>query len=79
MQSLVQDMVQDDPMKRPTIDEVVRRFSEIWKTLSWWKLRSRLVDKEKRVGSMSKMFKVTMPFVHMFSYVLTFSPAVPLP
>ena len=42
MVPLVNDMVQDDPTKRPTIDEVVKRFEEIRRSLPWWKLRSRL-------------------------------------
>ncbi|KAJ6496860.1 hypothetical protein DFH09DRAFT_945771 [Mycena vulgaris] len=40
MRPLVSDMVQDDPAKRPTIDEVVARFDEIRAGLSSWKLRS---------------------------------------
>lgn len=35
-------MVQDDPSKRPQIVEVVRRLELIRKSLSWWKLRSRI-------------------------------------
>lgn len=42
MVPLVNDMVQDDPTKRPTMDEVVSRFSEIKNKLSMWKLRSRI-------------------------------------
>ncbi|KAI0294563.1 kinase-like domain-containing protein [Russula brevipes] len=41
IEALVTDMVQDDPAKRPTMDEVVTRFSEIGSKLSTWKLRSR--------------------------------------
>ncbi|KAJ6507345.1 hypothetical protein C8R47DRAFT_1209253 [Mycena vitilis] len=45
MRPLVDDMVQDDPMKRPKIDSdetaIVARFAEmIQKGLSSWKLRS---------------------------------------
>ncbi|KAF8471469.1 kinase-like domain-containing protein [Russula ochroleuca] len=42
MKPLVADMVQEDPMKRPTMDEVVNRFTEIKNKLSTWKLRSRM-------------------------------------
>ncbi|TFK74330.1 hypothetical protein BDN72DRAFT_81540 [Pluteus cervinus] len=38
---LINDMVQNDPAKRPTMDEVVKRFEEICKEHSSWKLRSR--------------------------------------
>ena len=40
MEHLVTDMVQNDPTKRPTMDEVVTRFSEIRGDLNTWKLRS---------------------------------------
>ncbi|KAJ6538853.1 hypothetical protein DFH09DRAFT_1090287 [Mycena vulgaris] len=41
MDELVSDMVQVDPTTRPTMDDVVRRFSKIKAGLSEWKLRSR--------------------------------------
>ncbi|KAJ7354603.1 hypothetical protein DFH08DRAFT_855393 [Mycena albidolilacea] len=43
MRPLVDDMVQADPAKRPTIDEVVARFADIRRGLSGWKLRSTLL------------------------------------
>ena len=43
IQPLITDMVQEDPVKRPTMDEVVTRFSEIQDKFSTWKLRSRMV------------------------------------
>ena len=42
MQPLIADMVQEDPAKRPNMDEVVTRFAEIRNKLSTWKLRSRM-------------------------------------
>jgi hypothetical protein len=47
MEALVTDMVQDDPSSRPTMDEVVSRFSEIGGKLSSWKLRSRIARKKE--------------------------------
>ncbi|KAJ7680967.1 hypothetical protein DFH06DRAFT_1265694 [Mycena polygramma] len=47
MRPLVDDMVQDDPTKRPKIDEVVARFAEIQKGLSSWKLRYRVIEKKE--------------------------------
>ena len=40
-------MVQEDPGKRPNMDEVVSRFSEIKKKLSTWKLRSRIARRDE--------------------------------
>ncbi|KAH7903355.1 hypothetical protein BJ138DRAFT_1168237 [Hygrophoropsis aurantiaca] len=51
LEGLVADMVQDDPNKRPTIDEVVSRFDTICKGLSSWKLRSRVVPKGENIIS----------------------------
>jgi hypothetical protein len=45
MKPLVDDMVQEDPQKRPTMDEVVARFTDLQGTLSSWKLRSRVVPR----------------------------------
>ena len=45
MEHLVTDMVQNDPTKRPTMDEVVTRFSEIRGKLNTWKLRSGITRK----------------------------------
>lgn len=47
MQPLVDDMVQDDPTKRPKVDEVVSRFLAIEGKLSTWKLRSRIVRRDE--------------------------------
>ncbi|KAI0320057.1 kinase-like domain-containing protein [Amylostereum chailletii] len=47
MKPLIADMVQVDMAKRPTMDEVVTRFHKIRDGLSWWKLRSRLVERKE--------------------------------
>lgn len=43
MRELVTDMLDKDPQKRPTMDEVVSRFDTIVKGLSWYKLRSPVI------------------------------------
>ena len=40
-------MVQEDPEKRPNLDEVVSQFSEIKSKLRTWKLRSRIARKHE--------------------------------
>lgn len=42
MELLVADMVKTNPARRPTMDRVVARFSEIRSKLSTWKLRLRM-------------------------------------
>lgn len=47
MKALVADMVQDDPIQRPTIDQVVDRFEAIRKELGDSKLRSRVHERDE--------------------------------
>ncbi|KAG0696947.1 kinase-like domain-containing protein [Suillus ampliporus] len=42
LKPLVDDMVQDDPSKRPTMEQAVERFDLIRQNLNTWKLRSRV-------------------------------------
>jgi hypothetical protein len=73
MQPLISDMVQDDPAKRPTIDQVVKRFADVRKKLGTLKLRAR-------VGPRDESFGVVRDFVHLFTtikYTLKGIPPVP--
>ncbi|OBZ70649.1 hypothetical protein A0H81_09375 [Grifola frondosa] len=75
LRPLVDDMVQDDPIKRPTIDETVTRFNEICSSLSTWKLRSRVVDrKDHGLLSIPRFFRHVYRTV---GYIATRPPAVP--
>lgn len=59
MKSLVKDMVQDNPDKRPTIDQVVERFGKIRGKLSAVRLHSRAGHREEwfgRVRDLSHIF-----------------------
>jgi hypothetical protein len=47
MHALIRDMVQTDPSKRPSIDEVVARFTKIRASLGEWTLRSRVVSRRE--------------------------------
>ena len=47
MEPLVAELVQTDPTKRPKMDEVVTRFSEIRGKISSWKMRSRIARKNE--------------------------------
>ncbi|RPD78676.1 hypothetical protein L226DRAFT_610542 [Lentinus tigrinus ALCF2SS1-7] len=46
MESLIARMVQDEPSKRPNMDEVVKSFKDILSTLSSRRLRARLVERQ---------------------------------
>jgi hypothetical protein len=47
LSSLITDMTQDDPSKRPVINDVVSQWDVILKSLTTWKLRSRLVPRDE--------------------------------
>jgi hypothetical protein len=73
MESLVADMVQDDPTKRPSIDEVATRFSVIRKKLGTIKLRSR-------IGRRTELFGLVRDLAHIFTsarYILQGIPPIP--
>ena len=55
-------MVQKDPAKRPTIDEVVNRFAEIRNKLGPLKLRAR-------VGPRDESFGAVRDFAHLFTTI----------
>lgn len=70
-------MVQEDPSKRPTMDEVVQRFKVIVDNLSAWKLRSR--PKWRRAHILEK---IILPYRHWkrrFVFVIKQTPAIPKP
>ncbi|EPQ57114.1 hypothetical protein GLOTRDRAFT_137525 [Gloeophyllum trabeum ATCC 11539] len=77
MEKLVADMVQDDPTKRPTMDEVVTRFESIRKSLSSWKLRSRIPERDEL--AIIEAYRAVVHWKRRVWYVLRRIPAVPLP
>jgi len=73
MWPLLLAMVQKDPAKRPTIDEVVNRFAEMCKKLGTLKLRGR-------VGPRDELFGTVRDLAHFFTtikYTLKGIPSVP--
>lgn len=75
MNSLVDEMVHDDPSKRPTMDQVVECFDRIRKSLTGHKLRSRLADLEE--GTVSTVLR---NFIHLrkrIVYMISRLPPIP--
>lgn len=77
MKPLVDDMVQDDPEKRPTMDIVVEAFGKTLDSLSWWTLTSRLVSIEE--GSLPTPFASVHHFLRTFRNTLAFRNPLPTP
>ncbi|RDX54901.1 hypothetical protein OH76DRAFT_1429087 [Lentinus brumalis] len=78
MEPLIARMVQDDPSKRPTMDEVVASFKEILSKLSSCKLRERLVERQDSaaVNFLKDLHHVSL---HTVPFWVTRRPALPSP
>jgi len=75
MQSLISDMTQDNPEKRPKMDDVLQRFDNLSSKLGWWKLRSRVVAHDEPLSS-----RIRNCFVHwtkQLKFMRMHLPAVP--
>ncbi|KAJ3823074.1 kinase-like domain-containing protein [Lentinula raphanica] len=77
LRPLVMDMIAEDPSKRPTMDEVSSRFSQIVDRLSWWKLRSRAIKNSEYI--LSKPFRATYHIFWTISMLVLLKPAIPCP
>ncbi|KAI9067303.1 kinase-like protein [Trametes sanguinea] len=77
LRPLVDEMMQEDPAKRPTIDEVIERFDKLRGSLSTWKLRSRVVHKKDY--SIVGFFRALRHTYRTAKYILKRRPAIPTP
>jgi len=73
MDELVAEMTQEDPAKRPSMDGVVRRFSQIRAGLSGWKLRSRFTDKNAGI------VQSAIYWVRQLYFIARRIPSIPTP
>jgi hypothetical protein len=74
MCGLVAAVIQEDPVKWPNMDEVVRQFSKIKAGLSPWKLRSQFML-ERRVG----IVQSTTHWARQLYLMMRRIPAIPSP
>lgn len=77
MEPLVIDMVQEDPGKRPNMDQVVSRFSAIMNGLSTWKLRSRIARRNEIW--LVAAWRSVVHWCRTVSYVVAYKAAIPEP
>ena len=77
MKPLVDEMVQEEPSNRPTIDQVAARFGLLMGTLSTWRLRSRLPFRGELW--LIRYFRAIAHAFRTIYYVVTFRPALPRP
>jgi len=76
MEGLVADMIQDDPTKRPNMDEVVARFKEICDGLSSWKVRSRVVKRGD--NPVLGFFRGVSHWTRRIAFILRRVPPIPI-
>jgi len=77
MQELVNAMTKDDPARRPTIEEVIKRFARISTSLSTSKLRSAITlkDDPATVTALQR----ARQFIRTLLYVVHRRAAIPHP
>ncbi|KAF8511923.1 hypothetical protein JB92DRAFT_2931403 [Gautieria morchelliformis] len=74
MVPLITDMTQEEPPKRPSIDEVVARFETIYRSLSFKLLRTRIVGRKEDEGA-----SALYDFLHFFRRMHAFMRIPPVP
>ncbi|KAH9941283.1 uncharacterized protein BXZ73DRAFT_88426 [Epithele typhae] len=77
LEPLIADMIQTDPVKRPTAAHVSLRFNEIITSVRSWQLRSRLVRKEE--FGVVGLFKAISHAFRTARYIVSRTPALPTP
>ena len=77
MEPLVADMVQDDPAKRPNMDEVMAEFHILRQGLSTSKLRSRLAERDE--NPILGFFRNLAALARRIKYTVLRLPAIPTP
>lgn len=75
METLITDMTQDDPTKRPTMDVVMARFDEIRGSLSMWTLRARVVKKKEAV--LLGILRSSLHAIQQAGHIVRGTPPVP--
>ena len=75
LRPLISDMIQDDPTKRPKIDEVIKRFEDIVHNLTAWKLRSR--TSSRRANIFQDVGHVFSHWKRRIVFVTKRTPAIP--
>ncbi len=75
MKDLVASMTQDDPSKRPLIEDVLQEFVRIRESLRKSKLRSAITS--KNVPKVFKIFRRARQSVWTVWYTMSRRPAIP--
>jgi hypothetical protein len=68
-------MIVEDPTKRPTMDEVVARFSNIKASLGSWTLRSRIAPRYE--FPIFGLWRAASHWQRRIGYMMAGTPAIP--
>jgi hypothetical protein len=77
MKELVEEMTDENPEKRPTIEAVVEKFDRIRGSLSAIKLRSPVTRKNGFI--LLTVFRHAMQLTRTARYIIHRRPAIPVP
>ncbi|KAI0363085.1 hypothetical protein BV20DRAFT_956448 [Pilatotrama ljubarskyi] len=77
LELLVNDMVQDDPSKRPSAAKAFARFENMRLSLSTWRLRSHVIYRDD--SSFLGFFRACRHAVITLGYMMDGRPALPIP
>ena len=78
MRPLIDDMVQDDPTKRPSMSEVIKRFDELVQGLTQWKLRSRAAPRMLYFSQrMRTPLHIISHWKRKVTYIINKTPPIP--
>ncbi len=77
MRELVDAMTDENPAKRPTIEEVIEKFDDIRYSLSTIKLRSPIISRKD--PTTFTMFRHALQLTRTLLYVIQRRPAIPVP
>jgi hypothetical protein len=75
LKPLIDDMVQDDPEKRPTIDQCVVRLDDIIRSQSSWTLRSPVWYSNDHIFGI--IYRLFPHWGRRIFYIITQSPPIP--
>jgi hypothetical protein len=75
MQDLISEMTHVNPAKRPLIEDIVAKFSDIRESLSGFKLRSPIISKHK--PSLFSVFQRAKQALRTVQYIFSHEAAIP--
>jgi hypothetical protein len=77
MEGLINSMTLEDPARRPSIEDVIQKFTEIRASLSNGKLRSPIIS--RRLPKLFWVVQQARQSIRTMQYIVSRRPAIPEP